>query len=66
MDTGSHFVAVAEGCFQKPVRELDSFTADLYRMAEWLLECGVETVAMESNGVYWIPLFGVLEERGLR
>ena len=37
--------------------------ADLYRLADWLAECGVETVVMESTGVYWIPLFGVLEER---
>ena len=34
-------------------------------MADWLVECGVSTVAMESTGVYWIALFGVLEERGL-
>lgn len=34
-------------------------------MADWLVECGVSTVAMESSGVYWIALFGVLEERGL-
>ena len=40
-------------------------SADLYRLADWLSECGVETVVMESTGVYWIPLFGVLEERGL-
>ena len=48
----------------KPVQEFAAFTADLYRLAEWLSECGVETVVMESTGVYWIPLFGVLEERG--
>ena len=63
---GSHFVAVPEGRCQQPVREFASFTADNYRMADWLEECGVETVAMESTGVYWIPLFGVLEERGFR
>jgi len=61
----SHFVAVSETCSERPVREYEAFTADLYRMADWLLECGVETVAMESTGVYWIALFGVLEERGL-
>ena len=63
---GSHFVAVPEGRCEQPVREFASFTADLYRLADWLAECGVETVAMESTGVYWIPLFGVLEERGFR
>ena len=62
----SHFVAVPEGRCEQPVREFASFTADLYRLADWLAECGVETVAMESTGVYWIPLFGVLEERGFR
>ena len=61
---GSHFVAVPEDRWEQPVREFEAFTADLYRLADWLAECGVETVAMESTGVYWIPLFGVLEERG--
>ena len=60
----SHFVAVPEDRWDQPVREFEAFTAELYRLADWLAECGVETVAMESTGVYWIPLFGVLEERG--
>ena len=61
----SHYVAVPDDG-EQPVREFEAFTADLYRLADWLAECGVETVAMESTGVYWIPLFGVLEERGFR
>ena len=48
------------------MREFEAFTTDLYRLADWLTECGVETVVMESTGVYWIPLFGVLEERGFQ
>lgn len=60
----SHFVAVPEDRDDEPVREFASFTAELYRMADWLKSCGIETVAMESTGVYWIPLFQVLEERG--
>ena len=60
----SHFVAVPADRTEPPVQEFEAFTADLYHLAEWLAECGVETVAMESTGVYWIPLFGVLEERG--
>ena len=60
----SHFVAVPEDRWEPPVREFDAYTADLYRLADWLAECGINTVAMESTGVYWIPLFGVLEERG--
>ncbi len=61
----SHFVAVPEDRSERPVREFAAYTADLYRLADWLIECRVETVVMESTGVYWIPLFGVLEERGL-
>lgn len=61
----SHFVAVSQGRSEQPVREFHAYTAELYRMADWLVECGVSTVAMESTGVYWIALFGVLEERGL-
>jgi transposase len=48
----------------EPVREFPSFTEDLERLAAWLSECGVDTVAMESTGVYWIPLFELLESRG--
>ena len=62
----SHFVAVPADRAEQPVQEFAAFTADLYRLADWLTECRVKTVAMESTGVYWIPLFGVLEERGFR
>ena len=60
----SHFVAVPQDRAEPPVHEFAAFTADLYRLADWLAESEVETVVMESTGVYWIPLFGVLEERG--
>ena len=60
----SHFVAVPQDRAEPAVREFAAFTAYLYRLADWLKECGVETVVMESTGVYWMPLFGVLEERG--
>ena len=60
----SHFVAVPGDRWEHPVREFASFTAELYRLADWLTDSGVDTVAMESTGVYWIPLFGVLEDRG--
>ena len=60
----SHFVAVPADRAEQPVQEVEAFTADLYRLADWLAECRVEAVVMESTGVYWIPLFGVLEERG--
>jgi len=61
----SHFVAVPEGTDEQPVREFSTFTADLERLAEWLISCGVTTVAMESTGVYWIPVFEIMESRGL-
>jgi transposase len=64
----SHWVcvpenAVAEG--ESPVREFGAFTKDLDELVEWLLKCGVKTVAMESTSVYWIPLFQKLEAAGL-
>ena len=62
----SHYVAVPADRSEQPVQEFEAFTADLHRLADWLTECGVETVVMESTGVYWIPLFGVLEERGFQ
>jgi transposase len=41
-----------------------TFTGDLYRLADWLATCRITSVAMESTGVYWIPLFEILEARG--
>jgi transposase len=61
----SHFVAVPEGTDEQPVREFPTFTDDLERLAEWLISCGVTTVAMESTGIYWIPVFEILESHGL-
>ncbi len=66
IDIGSkeHWVAVPEGRDQQPVRRFGSFTEDLHAIAAWLKQCKITTVAMESTGVYWIPLFLVLEEYG--
>src|SRR6266571_3438101 len=66
IDIGSerHMVAVPEGRDEVSVREFAAFTADLYKLADWLQQCGVTTVAMESTGVYWIPLFELLDSRG--
>jgi len=61
----SHFVAVPEGVDPNPVREFSTFTGDLEKLARWLIACGVTTVAMESTGVYWIPVFEILESHGL-
>ena len=60
----SHFVAVPPERDPQPVREFRTFTAELYQLADWLKQCQVKTVAMESTGVYWIPLYEILEERG--
>ena len=60
----SHFVAVPPDRDPRPVQEFPAFTADLERLADWLERCGITTVAMESTGVYWIPLFELLESRG--
>jgi transposase len=60
----SHFVAVPEGIFEESVREFQSFTNDLHALADWLEACCIETVAMESTGVYWVPLYELLESRG--
>jgi len=60
----SHYVAVPKDRDDQPVRHFGSFTIDLYSIADWLKTCGIETVAMESTGVYWVPLYQVLEENG--
>jgi len=66
IDIGSqaHWVCVPPECDSDNIRSFETFTTDLYALAEWLAACGVETVAMESTGVYWIPSFQILETRG--
>ena len=67
IDVGStfHVVAVPPELSEEPVQTFQSFTGDLYRLAHWLVEIGVTTVAMESTGIYWIPVFDILEAHGL-
>ena len=66
IDVGNsaHYVAVRPGRDKEPVQRFECFTADLYRMANWLRSCGVKSVAMQSTGVYWIPLYDILEDSG--
>lgn len=66
MDIGAEEIYVAVPPDQDPesVRSFPTFTADLVRLAEWLKTCQIETVAMEATGVYWIPLYELLEEEG--
>ena len=67
LDIGSrsHFVAVPGELDEEPVREFAGFTSDLHQLADWLVKIGIQTVAMESTGVYWIPVYEILEARGL-
>ena len=60
-----HWVAVGPDRDEQPVRCFDCFTADLEQMADWLAARGVRSVAMQSTGVYWIPVFEVLQQRGM-
>jgi transposase len=66
IDVGAtfHVVAVPPDRTEEPVRTFRSFTGDLYQLADWLKQVGITTIAMESTGVYWIPVFEVLEARG--
>src|SRR3954447_18257921 len=61
-----HMAAVDPGCDAEPVRSFGTFTGDLHRLADWFAECGIRTVVMESTGVYWIPIFEILEQRGFQ
>ena len=67
IDVGAReiYVAVARDRDPEPVRCFSTFTEELRAIAAWLKQCGVASVAMESTGVYWIPLYEVLEEAGL-
>ena len=66
IDVGAsfHVVAVGAQADDQPVRTFQSFTQDLLALADWLKQVGVTTVAMESTGVYWVPVYELLEERG--
>ena len=62
----SHWVAAPPHLSDNPVRESGPMTDDLNATADWLIACGVDTVVLESTGVYWIPVYEVLEQRGLK
>ena len=67
IDIGSaeHWVAVPIDRDGKHVRPFSALTHGLHELADWLQSCGIQTVAMEATGVYWVPLYEILEERGL-
>ena len=64
MGADAHGVAVPKDRDEQPVQCFGACTADLYAVAEWLRQCQIATVVMESTGVYWMTLFEGLEERG--
>jgi hypothetical protein len=68
LDIGAHetWACVPASSSPEPVRVFGPFTPDLQALADWLSACGVDTVAMESTGVYWIPIFEVLEAHGFK
>ena len=68
IDGGSaeHFVAVPPDRDPTPVPSFPTFTGDLHRLADWLTACRVTHVAMEATGVYWIPIFEILDARGVQ
>jgi len=61
---GEIYAAVPEGRDKESVRVFGTFTVDLHNLADWLEACEVTTVAMESTGIYWVPTYEILEERG--
>jgi len=66
VDVGAeeHWVAIPPELDETPVRKFGAYTVDLESLADWLKAKGIETIAMESTGVYWIPLYELLEARG--
>ena len=67
IDCGSaeHYVSVPPDRDPTPIQSFRTFTADLERLADWLVACRITSVAMEATGVYWIPIYDILEARGL-
>ena len=59
------YIAVPADRDAQPVRHFSTFTEDLHAAADWLKSCNIETVAMESTGVYWIPVCQILESKGI-
>src|ERR1700747_506850 len=60
----SHYVAVPLRRDSQPVRRFGCTTSELKGMAVWLKQCGIQTIALQSTGVYWIAVYDILEEAG--
>jgi transposase len=68
LDIGAEeiYVCVPSDRAEQPIRVFGTYTANLHELADWLTECGIDTVAMESTGIYWIAVYDILEARGFR
>jgi transposase len=68
LDIGAQeiYACVPDDRDESPVRKFETYTVDLHSLADWLDSCGIDMVAMESTGIYWIPVFEILEMRGFR
>ncbi len=67
LDIGGEEIIAAgpADCDPRPVRAFRTFTPDLEALVSWLRACGIDTVAMESTGVFWIPIYELLEQHGI-
>ncbi len=67
LDIGSEEIVVAVPADRddQPVRAFATFTLDLQALVDWLIACGIDTVVMESTGVFWIPIYELLEQHGI-
>jgi transposase len=66
IDSEEIWAAVPPDRTTEPVRKFGTYTPDLHALADWLTACGIDTVAMEATGVYWIPVYEILEARGFQ
>jgi transposase len=64
LDIGASEIYACVPADRESVRVFETFTVDLYALADWLAACNIETVAMESTGIYWVPVYEILEARG--
>jgi transposase len=64
LDIGRHEIVLALPADRDP-EPVRTFTPELHRLVAWLLACGIDTVAMESTGVFWIPIYELLEQAGI-
>ena len=62
--SGIHYACVPEGRSNQRVQKFKCYTSSIYEMVKWFKDCGIDTVAMESTGAYWVPSYQILEKEG--